>query len=333
MSSVPTVGGPAAVDEPRPSAKRRRRGVPGGGGRSGDGPSGRVRPGGGASKGAGWPFVVPFLVFFVLFLVVPLAFGLWMSLTDSSLTGHGDSTFAGLDNYTEAFGDSEVWQSLGNTAWFTVLSSVPLVLFALVMALLVHTGLPGQWIWRLSFFAPYLLPVAVVTQVWGMLYQPELGLFNTMLKAVGIDGIGWLVEEKYAMWSVALLTLWWTVGFNFLLYLAALQSVPDHLYEAAALDGAGAWRRLWSITLPQLRRTTGLIAVLQVLASLKVFDQIYLLTKGGPAGSTRPILEYIYDTGFTNYRLGYASAVSYVFFAVVLILSLAQLKLFSRRED
>ncbi|MFD4770529.1 carbohydrate ABC transporter permease [Streptomyces niveus] len=308
--------GPDAVDDSPASAGRRRRGH-----------------GRGASGVAGWPFVVPFLVFFVLFLVVPIGFGLWMSFTDSSLTGHGDTAFAGLGNYTEAFTDSEVWQSLGNTAWFTVLSSVPLVLFALVMALLVHTGLPGQWVWRLSFFAPYLLPVAVVTQVWNLLYQPESGMFNTVLKAVGIDGIGWLVEERYAMWSVAILTLWWTVGFNFLLYLAALQSVPDHLYEAAALDGAGAWRRLWSITLPQLRRTTGLIAVLQVLASLKVFDQIYLLTKGGPAGSTRPILEYIYDTGFTNYRLGYASAVSYVFFAIVLVLSLAQLKLFSRRED
>lgn len=293
---------------------------------------GRARRRTGASGGSGWPFAVPFLVFFVLFLVVPIGYGVWMSFTDSSLTGHGDNTFAGFGNYAEAFTDSQVWQSLGNTAWFTVLSAVPLVVVSLVMAVLVHTGLPGQWVWRLSFFAPYLLPVAVVTQVWLMLFQPDQGLFNVMLRAVGIDGIGWLVEEKYAMWSIALLTLWWTVGFNFLLYLAALQSIPDHLYEAAALDGAGAWRRLWSVTLPQLRRTTALIGVLQVLASLKVFDQIYLLTKGGPAASTRPILEYIYDTGFTNYRLGYASAVSYVFFAIVVVLSLAQLKIFSRKE-
>ncbi|MFD8622802.1 carbohydrate ABC transporter permease [Streptomyces hygroscopicus] len=281
----------------------------------------------------GWLFATPFLVFFTLFLVVPLGIGLWMSFTDSSLTGHGDSAFVGLDNYTEAFGDSQVWETLGNTVWFTVLSTVPLVIISLVMALLVYTGMPGQWLWRLSFFASHLLPVAVVFQIWNMLYQPDRGMLNAVLKAVGIDGIGWLTDEKYAMWSIALVTLWWTVGFNFLLYLAALQAIPDHLYEAAALDGAGAWRRLWSITLPQLRRTTALIAVLQVMASLKVFDQIYLLTKGGPNGSTRPILEYIYDTGFTNYRLGYASAVSYVFFGVIIILSLAQLKIFSRRED
>ncbi len=134
------------------------------------------------------------------------------------------------------------------------------------------------------------------------------------------------------MWAIALLTVWWTVGFNFLLYLAALQSLPDTLYEAAALDGAGAWRRLWSITLPQLRRTTVLVGMLQVLASLKVFDQIYILTKGGPNDSTRPILEYIYDVGFTGYRLGYASAISYLFFALIIVVSIAQLRFFPRQE-
>lgn len=287
----------------------------------------------GARGATGWLFATPFLVFFGLFLLVPLGIGLWMSFTDASLTGAGGSTLVGLDNYTEALGDGQVWQTLGNTVWFTVLSTVPLVALALVMALLVYTGMPGQWLWRLSFFASHLLPVAVVYQIWNMLYQPDRGMLNGLLDLVGVDGIGWLTDEKYAMWSLALVTLWWTVGFNFLLYLAALQAIPDHLYEAAALDGAGAWRRLWSVTLPQLRRTTGLIAVLQVMASLKVFDQIYLLTRGGPDGATRPILEYIYDTGFTNYRLGYASAVSYVFFAVIIILSLAQLKIFSRRED
>ncbi|MEB8342935.1 carbohydrate ABC transporter permease [Streptomyces endophyticus] len=277
-------------------------------------------------------FVAPFLLVFGLFLVVPLVWGLWMSFTNSSLTGRGDSSFVGFANYGEALTDPKMWETIGHTVLFTALSTVPLVLFALVMALLVHIGLPGQWLWRLSFFAPYLLTSAVVWQVGLLIFQTDSGMLNTMLKAVGLDGIGWLVEEKWAMWSVALITVWWTVGFNFLLYLAALQSVPDELYEAAAIDGAGAWRRMWAITLPQLRRTTVLITVLQVLASLKVFDQIYMLTKGGPDGSTRPILEYIFDSGFTGYRLGYAAAMSYIFFALLLILSIGQLKFFSRRE-
>ncbi|MGX1669512.1 carbohydrate ABC transporter permease [Streptomyces sp. NPDC055400] len=277
-------------------------------------------------------FVAPFVVVFGLFLVVPLVWGLWMSFTNSSLTGRGDSTFAGFGNYTEALTDSKMWETIGHTVLFTVMSTVPLVVFALVMALLVHAGLPGQWLWRLSFFAPYLLTSAVIWQVGLLLFQTDSGMLNTFLDAIGLDGVGWLVEERYAMWSVVLITVWWTVGFNFLLYLAALQSVPDQLYEAAAIDGAGAWRRLWSITIPQLHRTTALITVLQVLASLKVFDQIFLLTKGGPDGSTRPVLEYIFDTGFTGYRLGYAAAMSYIFFALLLILSIGQLRFFSRKE-
>jgi multiple sugar transport system permease protein len=276
-------------------------------------------------------FALPFLVLFAVFMLWPLGQGLWMSLTDASLSAH-DPSFIGLDNFTEAPGDGEMWRALGHTLWFTLLSTVPLVVVALGMALLVHTGLPGQWVWRLAFFAPYLLPVGVVGLLWLWLYQPDLGLYNHLLDVVGLGGIGWLSDTSVAMWAIALTTLWWTVGFNFLLYLAALQSVPDHLYEAAALDGAGAWRRLWSVTLPQLRRITVVITVLQVLASLKVFDQVYLLTKGGPDGSTRPVVEYVYDVGFTGYRLGYASAISYVFFALVLLASAAQFAALRRRE-
>jgi multiple sugar transport system permease protein len=216
--------------------------------------------------------------------------------------------------------------------WFTVLSTVPLVLVALGMALLVHTGLPGQWVWRLAFFAPYLLPVGVVSLLWVWLYQPDLGLYNHLLHALGLGQVAWLSDRSVAMWAIVLTTLWWTVGFNFLLYLAALQSIPDHLYEAAAIDGAGAWRRLWSITLPQLRRITAVVTVLQILASLKVFDQVYLLTKGGPDSSTRPVVEYVYDVGFTGYRLGYASAISYIFFALVVLASAAQYAALRRRE-
>ncbi|AGS67438.1 carbohydrate ABC transporter permease [Streptomyces collinus] len=276
-------------------------------------------------------FALPFLVLFALFMLWPLVQGLWMSLTDASLSAHAPS-FVGLDNFAEALGDAEMWRSLGHTVWFTLLSTVPLVAVALGMALLVHTGLPGQWVWRLAFFAPYLLPVGVVSLLWIWLYQPDLGLLNHLLDLVGIGPVSWLSDESVTMWAIVLTTLWWTVGFNFLLFLAALQAVPDHLYEAAAIDGAGAWRRLWSITLPQLRRITAVVTVLQVLASLKVFDQVYLLTKGGPNNSTRPVVEYLYDVGFTGYRLGYASAISYVFFALVLLASAAQYAALRRRE-
>lgn len=310
-TTVPAGAAAPAPPEPSPPARPRR------------------RPARGAGNGG--LFVLPFLTLFGLFLVWPVVQGLWMSLTDASLTLR-ETRFVGFANYAEAFGDPDVWSSLGNTFFFTAISSVPLVLIALAMALLVHSGLAGQWVWRLAYFAPYLLPVTVVTLIWTWLYQPDLGFGNQLLGALGMEPVGWLSDESVAVWSVAALTVWWTVGFNFLLYLAALQSLPATYDEAAALDGAGAWRRLWSVTLPQLRRTTALVAMLQVLASLKVFDQIYILTKGGPNGSTRPILEYVYDVGFTGYRLGYASAVSYVFFAIVIVVSVAQLRLF-RQED
>ncbi|MFD8257555.1 carbohydrate ABC transporter permease [Streptomyces griseoluteus] len=276
-------------------------------------------------------FALPFLVLFAVFMLWPLSQGLWMALTDRALSAHAPS-FIGLDNFSEAFGDAEMWRSLWHTVMFTLISTVPLVVVALGMALLVHTGLPGQWVWRLAFFAPYLLPVGVVGLLWLWLYQPDLGVYNHLLGAAGLDKIAWLSDESVALWAIALTTLWWTVGFNFLLYLAALQSIPDHLYEAAAIDGAGAWRRLFSITLPQLGRITTVITVLQLLASLKVFDQVYLLTRGGPNNSTRPVVEYVYDVGFTGYRLGYASAISYVFFALVLLASAVQFAVLRRRE-
>nr|WP_234320445.1 sugar ABC transporter permease [Streptomyces sp. SBT349] len=289
----------------------------------------RATAGRGGGRRTGLGFVLPFALLFGLFMVWPIVQGVWMSFTDQSLSLRGTS-FVGFDNYTEAFGDPDVWSSLGNTLFFTLISSVPLVLLPLGLALLVQTGLAGQWVWRLAFFAPYLMPVTVVTLIWTWLYQPDLGLGNQLLTTFGMEPVGWVTDESVAMWSMAALTVWWTMGFNFLLYLAALQSLPDTQLEAAALDGAGAWRRVWSIVLPQLRRTTGLVVMLQILASLKVFDQIYIMTRGGPNESTRPILEYIYDVGFTGYRLGYASAISYLFFAIVIVISIAQLRFFRK---
>ncbi|WP_017588964.1 carbohydrate ABC transporter permease [Nocardiopsis ganjiahuensis] len=276
-------------------------------------------------------FLLPFLLVYALFLFWPLLSGLWMSFTDTALNGAG-GTFVGPDNYTEALGDPLVWKTLGNTVLFTVVTTVPLVVVALAMAVLVHTGMPGQWLWRLSFFMPFLLPVATVALVWQFLYVDDFGLFNQVLRAFGMEGLGWLNDDGVALWSVALTTVWWTVGFNFLLYLAALQSIPDHLYEAAALDGAGAWARLWYVTVPQLRGITVVVVLLQVLASMKVFDQIYLMTGGGPGDSSRSLLLYIYDVGFTGYRFGFGAAVSYLFLAIVLVVAAVQLWITTRRK-
>jgi multiple sugar transport system permease protein len=277
-------------------------------------------------------FVAPFLLVFAVFLVWPIISGFVMGFTDASLNGR-PAAFVGLANYAEAFGDPEVWRTLWHTVVFTLITTVPMVVIPLALALLTNLGFPGQWLYRMSFFAPFLLPVTVVTIFWGWMYHADFGLANAALEAIGLDRVPWLQDERFAMLSVAITTVWWTLGFNYLLYLAALQDIPQHLYEAAAIDGAGEWRSMWSITLPMLGRITGLIAVLQLIASLKVFDQIYLLTRGGPNGATRPVLLYVYDIGFSGFRLGYAAAISYLVFAVIVILSIGQLKLFSRNSD
>ncbi len=283
----------------------------------------------GLDQGGGGLFAVPYLIAFVLFMAAPILYGVYLAFTDESLAGT-ETRFVGFGNFAEALTDSEVWITLGHTLWFTLLTTVPLIVIPLAFAILVNAVLPGQWLWRLAFFTPYLLPVTVVALAWEWLYQPELGLLNGLLGAVGIEGPSWLNDEATAMIAIAITTVWWTLGFNFLLYIAALQDIPAHIYEAASIDGADGWRRLVSITLPMLSKTTGLVLILQLLASLKVFDQIYIMTYGGPAGSTRPILEYIYDTGFTNFRLGYAAAISYVFFALILIFALLQNRISAR---
>ncbi|MFV0251758.1 MAG: carbohydrate ABC transporter permease [Beutenbergiaceae bacterium] len=290
-----------------------------------------IRSGTVSDRLAGWVFVAPFLVFFIAFLVWPMLHGLYLSFTDLSLTGAGGN-FVGFANYVEAFADADMWRSLGNTAYFTVLTTVPLVVLALVMAVLVEQGLPGQWLWRLSFFMPYLLASTVVSHIWVWLFNPQLGAVNGLLAIIGAEPLSVLQDPNTAMIGVVIATIWWTIGFNFLLYLAAIQNIPPQQYEAAQIDGAGRFRQFWSITMPQLWPTTVLIVMLQILASLKLFDQVYQMTEGGPGGTTRSILLYVYEIGFTGFRFGFSAAVSYVFFALIIILSIVQVRITARRS-
>ena len=279
-----------------------------------------------------WAFLAPFLIAFALFLVWPIVHGIILSFTDQSLTGAGGA-FVGFANYAEALTDPKMWQSMGNTVWFTLLSTVPLVVIALLMAALVDRGLPGQWLWRLSFFMPYLLASTVISQIWVWIFNPQIGAANNILEFFGLEPLAWLQNPDTNMLSIVIATVWWTVGFNFLLYLAAMQNIPPQQYEAASLDGAGPWRQFWSITLPQLGPATVLILILQILASLKLFDQAYQMLGGVASDTTRSIVQYIYEAGFVSYRFGYSAAISYVFFALIVILGVAQALITRRRKE
>jgi multiple sugar transport system permease protein len=262
-------------------------------------------------------FTGPFFVLFVLFLFWPVLSALRTSLFDESLVGA--ATWAGLENYRELLGDPNFWAAMWHTALFTLLSVPPLVLLPLALALLVSRVSRLQWLFRLAFFAPYVLPVSVVVLVWNWLYQPGFGLINSYLVGIGLAEVNWLGQPGVAMVSAVIATVWWTLGFNFVLYLAGLQEIPRELYEAAATDGATPGQQLRRITLPLLVSTIVLVTTLQIIASLKIFDQVYLLQLGtpGPENSTRVAIQYIYEAGFTQYRIGYASAMSFVFFLVI----------------
>jgi multiple sugar transport system permease protein len=278
-------------------------------------------------------FLVPFVALYLLFIIGPAVYGLVMSFFDTSLVKPGLSGFAGFGNYAEALQSGDFWSSMWHTIWFTILTTPPLILLAFVFALLADRVGRGRWFFRLAFFAPFILPSAVMALIWIWIYTPGLGILQTALHTLGVGAPNWLGDATWSMPSLGIATVWWTLGFNFILYLAGLQDIPTELYEASAIDGAGPWQQIRSITIPLLGRTTTLVAVLQVIASLKVFDQMYIMTAGGPNFSTRSVLEYIYDEGFTNFRVGYASALSMLFFLVVLAVSAAWFAIVRSQES
>ncbi|WP_084531741.1 carbohydrate ABC transporter permease [Nocardia miyunensis] len=264
---------------------------------------------------------LPFLVLYVLFFLGPLGYGAVMSLFNTSIAHSGLGSARGLGNYAEVLSSADFWSSMWHSVQFTLYTTIPLVVISLLLALLTERVRRGRGFYRFVFFAPYVIPSASVALIFGLVYAAQIGLATTWLTAIGITAPNWLGSTGWAMISMALLTLWWTVGFNYVLYVAALQDIPRDVYDAAAVDGARGWATIRHITVPLLGRTTALVVALQVIASLKVFDQIYLVLVGGPNFSTRPALEYIYESGFTDYRAGYADAASLVYLVVILAVS------------
>ncbi|MBV9228388.1 MAG: sugar ABC transporter permease [Chloroflexi bacterium] len=283
---------------------------------------------------AGIGFVLPFLIMYALFLIWPVILGLRMSFFNWTISGAGASDFLGLQNYQNLLSDPAFWHAMGVTVLFTIISTPLLVILALALALLVNRAIPARGLFRTIFFAPFVLPVSVVALIWNWLYQPGFGLINGVLTELGLKEVGWLSDANVALLGVVILTVWWTVGFNFVLYLAGMQQIPQELNEAASLDGAGAWARIRWVTIPLLNRTTAVVVILQIIASLQVFQQSYLLFNAadGPNFSTRTVVQYLYETGFTTFRVGLASAMSYVLFIIILIISLGQFALIMRQR-
>ncbi|WP_375758731.1 carbohydrate ABC transporter permease [Corallococcus exercitus] len=279
---------------------------------------------------AGYAFLAPFLLFYAVFLLYPFALGLWMSLHDWEIVGDFRE-YIGLLNYAELWDDPYFWEALKRTLQFAAMTAPAATLLGLVLALALQKPLRIYAALRAVFFASNIFSVTVVTLVWAMVLNPDRGLIANGLRAVGLQPIAFLADKDWAMPALMVTSLWWTAGLPMALFLAGLQQIPPEVYEAARLDKASRWAVLRHITLPALARTTLLVVVLQTVMHLQVFGQPLLMTRGGPANSTRPLVQLIYETSFRDWRSGYASAISTVLFVLMFGVALLQFRL-SRQE-
>ena len=283
------------------------------------------------SRASGWLFAAPFLLLFLTFVLGPLLFGLGLSLFRWDILTSRPPAFVGGDNYREALSDEYVVKALWATVRFVVMAVPTTLTLALGLALgLSSVAEKRRAFWRALIYLPHLLTVSVVGLLWRWFYNAEFGIFNAYLGVFGIK-IGWILEVNWAMPSIVLMTLWWTVGGPMLVLLAAIQNIPVSYHEAASLDGASGWQQTWRITLPLLKPVLLFSMVMNVIGSFQVFGQVYMITRGGPELSTRTLVQYIYDTAFNNYRMGYAAAISWLLFLVIAVFSVFQFRLM--RED
>lgn len=266
--------------------------------------------------------LLPSLAGMVVFLMAPVLSSLVLSFSQWDLIG--EISWVGIDNYVTALADPAVLGALRNTLTF-ILGYLPsVVLIALGLALLLNRHIRGRIVFRAIYFVPVVTSWVAVSLIWKWLLNPQYGLVNFALGAVGIKGPGWLFDPAWAMTGVILTSVWKDIGFVTVIYLAGLQDIPEPLYEAAALDGATPWQRFWSITFPMLAPTTFFVTTISLISSFQVFDQVWIMTQGGPAGATSVMVELIYKNAFSYYKMGYASAISWVLFALIFAVTIAQ---------
>ncbi|UCC68363.1 MAG: sugar ABC transporter permease [Armatimonadota bacterium] len=304
---------------------------------------------------SGYLFILPTLIVFCVFIVFPVLFTLYVSFHDwPLLAGPGkERAYVGIENYRRVLADPDFRKSFINTVYY-VLGSVPTgLMISLGFAVLLNTGLRGITWYRTAFFTPVVTAGVAVGLLWRWVFNTDYGLLNYAFSAItaGINyllgaigalihhplpliqfaNIPWLDSPHLAMPAVIIASIWKSVGWGMVIFLAGLQGIPEHLYEAARLDGANPWRQFWYITFPLLFPAIFFVLVMSLIASFQVFDLVYVMTGGGPLHSTDVIIFYLYQFAFERFQLGYAAAISYVLFAVIFILTLAQLRIFGRR--
>jgi multiple sugar transport system permease protein len=280
----------------------------------------------GVRNGPDWRnglFIVPFLLVYVGLLVYPLFWGMWISLLTYDMFDKS-AIFSGLDNFRNLFSDTIFLGAVRNTFVFVLLTVPTFVVIGLALALALNREGRDAAVLRAVFFGASVLSVTIVTIIWKIMYLPGRGLISVVLGLFGIAPISFLTTSSLALPAIAAATVWWIIGLPMMLFLAALQQIPGELYEAAVLDNASRWRTLRSITLPSITRTFVVVVIYEIVAQFQLFGQALLLTQGGPNNTSRPIVLFIYETGFRDWNLGYAAAASEVLFLLMAIAAMAQ---------
>lgn len=271
----------------------------------------------------GYLFVLPSFAGFAVFLLIPILFGLYISFTNYD--GFKVMDFIGFSNYIDMFKDSYFTISLKNNLLYTLVTVPATLVMALLLAVAVNTGIKGSPFFKTVFFFPYITSMVAVGIIWTLLYNPTVGPINSLLKSIGISSPpGWLLSTGSALPAVMIVYIWKMSGYYMIIFLAGLQSIPRHLYEAAEIDGAGKIKKFFKVTLPLLSPTTFMVMILIIINSFQVFDLIQIMTDGGPGRATNVLVYRIYQEGFKYSHFGYASAEAYFLFAIILIVTLIQ---------
>jgi multiple sugar transport system permease protein len=270
-----------------------------------------------------WLFILPWLIGFIAFSGGPILASLGISLTEYSILS--PPKFIGMGNYTQLFNDELFYKAVANTVYYVGVS-VPLgVMLAFLMAIALNQKLGGQTWFRTIFYLPSVVSGIAVALLWSWLLNADFGLFNFLLSLVGITGPKWLFSTTWAMPSIIIMSLW-GVGGNMVVFLAGLQGIPEHLYEAAELDGAGEWGKFWNVTIPMISPVIFFNMIVTIIGAFQIFDQVYIMTngKGGPANATLVYVLYLYRNGFEYFKMGYASALAVVLFLIILAITVVQ---------
>jgi multiple sugar transport system permease protein len=273
---------------------------------------------------AGYLFISPAMLIFFLFTLLPVACAAYLSFTNYDVFTRMD--WIGIQNYEDVFQDDLFWRALWNTATYTVWS-IPLSMASgLGLALLLNQKLRGLSVYRTVYYLPVVTSMVAVAMIWIQLFDPLYGVISNAFERLGVKGVDWLGDPNLAMPSIIAVSVWKVIGWDMLIYLAGLQGVPEYLHEAAAIDGANRWQAFWKITLPLLTPTTFFIFVTSLIGAFQVFDQVYVMTGGGPANATTTLVHQIYNAAFKALDMGYAAAMSFVLFGIILVVSLFSMR-------